>query len=80
MKDKLSSARLMLKTWMIMTKNPSISYNLGLFIDSVDRYTKLHYSLFGKYKGELMQEPTKEVLEEISGTFMEFLEKKILLY
>ena len=76
--DKLSNARYQLKTWMKMTKNPSISYNVGLFVDSVVRYTKLHYFLFGKYEGALMQQPTEEVLEEISGTFIEFLKKNNL--
>ena len=60
---------------MEMTKNASVIYNVGLFVDSIVRYTKLHYSLFGKYNGELMQQPTEDVLLEISGTLKEFLVK-----
>ena len=60
---------------MEMTKNSSVEFNVGVFVDSVVRYTKLHYSLFGKYDGELMPQPSDEVLKKISGTFSEFLEK-----
>ena len=77
-RNRFSSAGYQLKTWMEMTKNSSVAFNVGVFVDSVVRYTKLHYSLFGKYDGELMPQPSEEVLKKISGTFSEFLEKNNL--
>ena len=46
---------------MAMTKNPSPTHNLQVFLGSLIRYAKLHYSLFGRINGELMQKPTKDV-------------------
>ena len=77
-RNRFSSAGYQLKTWMEMTKNSSVAFNVGVFVDSVVRYTKLHYSMFGKYDGELMPQPSEEVLKKISGTFSEFLEKNNL--
>ena len=74
-KNKFSSSGYQLKTWIDMTKNTSVAYNVRLFVDAVVRYTKLHYHLFGKYNGELMYQPSENVLQQISGTFLEFLEK-----
>ena len=59
-----------------ITNNTSHEYNLNIFIGAIIRYIKLHYSLFGKYKGQLMQKPDSTVLKRISGTFKEFLEKE----
>ena len=63
---------------MAMTKNPSPTHNLQVFLGSLIRYAKLHYSLFGRINGELMQKPTKDVFNRTSGTFKEFLEKESL--
>ena len=63
---------------MEMTQNPSPTYNLKIFLGSLIRYTRLHYSLFGRIEGELMQKPTEEVLNRTSGTFKTFLEKENL--
>lgn len=74
-RNKFSSAGYQLKTLIEMTGNTSLEFNVGVFIDAVVRYTRLHYALFGKYNGELMQQPNDEVLKQISGTFLEFIEK-----
>ena len=74
-KNKFSSSGYQLKTWIGITKNTSVEYNVRLFVDAVVRYTKLHYHLFGKYNGELMYQPSEDILQQISGTFLEFLEK-----
>ena len=68
----------LLKNLMAMTKNPSPTHNLQVFLGSLIRYAKLHYSLFGRINGELMQKPTKDVFNRTSGTFKEFLEKESL--
>ena len=59
-----------------ITQNTSPEYNLAVFLDAIIRYVELHHSLFGKYEGELMQKPTEEVLNTLSGTFKDFLERK----
>ena len=64
---------------MAMTKNPSPTHNLQVFLGSLIRYAKLHYSLFGRINGELMQKPTEDVFNRTSGTFKEFLEKENLI-
>ena len=48
------------------------------FLNAVVRYAELHYDLFGKYKGALMQKPKKDVFEKISGTFEQFLDRNNL--
>ena len=64
--------------WIEMTGSTSPAFNFGVFIDAVIRYSQLHYSLFGKYEGELMLQPSEEVLKQISGTFKDFLEENNL--
>ena len=68
----------LLKNLMKITKNPSPAYNFKIFLGSLIKYAKLHYSLFGRIKGELMQKPTKAVFERTSGTFKAFLEQEKL--
>ena len=63
-----------------MTKNESIAYNTKMLINATFRYIKLHRSLFGKYKGELMRRPSAKVLKRVSGTFQEFLEREKLQF
>ena len=76
--NKLSETGYMLKSLIKITSNPSPEYNLGVFLDSIIRYVKLHHAMFGKYDGELMLKPNKAVLERTSGTFTTFLEKENL--
>ena len=75
-KNKLTSTEYMLKSLMQITNNTSSIYNFEAFLNSVVRYVKLHHSLFGKYKGELMQKPTAFVLNKTSGTFQDFLNRE----
>ena len=63
---------------MELTKNPSTTYNLKVLLGSLIRYAQLHYSLFGRIEGELMQKPTEDVFNRTSGTFKTFLEKEKL--
>ena len=63
---------------MKITKNPDPTYNIEYLIQSIMKYAKLHYSLFGRYNGELMQQPREEILQKTSGTFNEFLTKNKL--
>ena len=63
---------------MEITKNTSPTYNLEVFVASAIRYAQLHHSLFGKYKGQLMQRPTEAVLKTLNGTFEAFLKKNSL--
>ena len=63
---------------MKMTNDTSLEFNTHVFLDSIIRYAKLCYSLFGKHKGELMLQPSENTLKQISGTFKEFLEKNNL--
>ena len=76
--NKVTSDELLLKSLMEITKNTSSIYNLGVLIESAIRYVQLHYSLFGKYKGQLMPRPTEAVLNTINGTFEAFLKRNNL--
>lgn len=73
-KNRLSIPEYFMSKWVEMTGDTSPTFNLGLFIDAIIRYTQLHYSLFGKYEGEIMPKPSEEVLTQISGTLEDFLE------
>ena len=48
-------------------------HNLLLLAKGLLKYIKLHYTLFGHYDGDLMQQPSKATLRETSGTFSDFL-------
>ena len=39
----------------------------------------MHKELFGDYENDLMQQPSEEVMQRVSGTFYEFLEREDLL-
>ena len=56
----------------------SPQHNIIHLLSSVTRYVKLHQQLFGKYDGELMAAPTKQVLRRIKGTFEQFLVRENL--
>ena len=71
--NKLSASEYMLKHLIKITNNTLPLYNFTVFLDAITRYVKLHHSLFGKYKGELMHKPKEDVLNTLSGTFKEFL-------
>ena len=51
---------------------------LAQFYESVVNYVNIHYRLFGSYKGELMRQPNSSTLDQLSGTFKEFLVGKNL--
>eukprot|EP00111_Clytia_hemisphaerica_P004410 TCONS_00012610-protein len=40
---------------------------------ALTRYQELHREIFGEYTGELMPQPSKENMEKIRGTFLEFI-------
>ena len=42
---------------------------------AIKKYILVHKRLFGNYTGELMPRPTPQVLQEIRGTFMDFLKR-----
>ena len=58
------------------SQNPA--HNLLVLAKGISKYIKLHYTLFGHYNGELMQQPSKETLRETSGIFSDFLKKNEL--
>ena len=39
------------------------------------RYAELHRSLFGTYEGEMMPRPTPEVMAQLQGTYLEFMQR-----
>ena len=61
-----------------ITQNSDPTYILDQFLRAIVNYSELHYEMFGKYKGMLMQEPTSDVFDKISGTFKEFLDRNNL--
>ena len=76
--NKLISTEFVLQQIANITQSTDPTYNNEQFINATINYAKLHYELFGKYKGMLMQEPTQEVYEKISGTFENFLDRNNL--
>lgn len=54
-------------------------YNMAYVFIKICSYISLHKELFGDYKGDLMQQPSKEVMQRVSGTFYEFLDREGLL-
>ena len=58
------------------TRNKTLA-KLKLF-NSIMQYIKLHQRLFGNYTGELMPRPNQYVMNQIRGTFMEFLKRNNL--
>lgn len=75
---KLTSSEFLFVQFANITGNSDPTYNIEQFLNTIVRYAELHYQLFGKYEGMLMQKPTPEVMEKISGTFEEFLERNNL--
>ena len=61
-----------------ITKNPSDRYNGKILLGSLIKYAKLHYELFGRIEGELMQKPNEAVFNRTAGTFQAFLEREKL--
>ena len=61
-----------------ITGSQDTIHNLLLLAKGLLKYIKLHYTLFGHYDGELMQQPSKAILRETSGTFSDFLKKNEL--
>ena len=61
-----------------ITGSQDTIHNLLLLAKGLLKYIKLHYTLFGHYDGELMQQPSKATLRETSGTFSDFLKKNEL--
>ena len=63
---------------MKITKNSSVAYSKEVFVKSLIKYARLHYELFGRIEGELMQKPTEAVFNRTAGTFQAFLEQEKL--
>ena len=76
--NKLVLNEYILKELIGMTNNVDPLHNIKLFIGSVIQYVKLHYFLFGRYEGELMQQPRQSVFKRVRGTFKSFLERENL--
>ena len=76
--NKLISTEFVLQQIANITQSTDPTYNNEQFINATINYAKLHYELFGKYKGMLMQEPTQRVYKKISGTFESFLDRNNL--
>ena len=77
-RNKLTSTEFLFQQIANITKNTDPTYNIEQFLNATINYAELHYELFGKYKGFLMQEPTQEVYEKISGSFESFLDRNNL--
>ena len=76
--NKFTSIDFLFQQIANITQNTDSSYNLEQYINATINYAELHYELFGKYKGMLMQEPAQEVYEKISGSFESFLDRNNL--
>ena len=76
--NKLLLNEYILKELIGMTNNVDPLHNIKLFISSIIQYVKLHHFLFGRYEGELMQQPRQSVLKRVAGTFKSFLERENL--
>lgn len=57
--------------------NPQVA--LRRIVAQLDRYERIHRCLFGNYSSELMPRPTSDVMYEIRGTVLEFLQRNDLL-
>ena len=77
-RNKLTSTEFLFQQIANITKNNDPTYNIEQFLNATINYAELHYELFGKYKGMLMQQPTQEVYKKISGSFESFLERNNL--
>uniref|UniRef100_A0A7M5UXT1 Amine oxidase domain-containing protein n=2 Tax=Clytia hemisphaerica TaxID=252671 RepID=A0A7M5UXT1_9CNID len=47
----------------------------GLFLRKLKTYVYLHKTMFGDYYGEIMPQPSPQIMEKIKGTFLDFLER-----
>lgn len=55
------------------------SLGVGLFVlRDIWKYNRLYRSIFGRFDGTFPPRPTERGLEELSGTFLEFLERNDL--
>lgn len=57
--------------------NPQVA--LRRIVAQLNRYEQIHRCLFGNYSSELMPRPTPDVMYEIRGTVLEFLQRNDLL-
>ena len=73
--NKLTGPEFIIQQLKNITGNNDTNYNIEQFLIAVVKYAELHYDLFGTYKGSLMQEPSESVMEKISGTFEEYLDR-----
>ena len=76
--EKKDVVSYMLERLTKITGSQNPVHNMLLLANGVSKYIKLHYTLFGHYSGELMQQPSKETLRETSGIFSDFLKRNEL--
>ncbi|XP_034309230.2 uncharacterized protein [Magallana gigas] len=61
------------------TRETNPQEGLRRIVAQLDRYERIHRCLFGNYSSELMPRPTPDVMYEIRGTVLEFLQRNDLL-
>ena len=54
-------------------------FNMAYLLSKAYSYISLHKELFGDYDGDLMRQPSEDVMQRTSGSFYEFLEREGLL-
>ena len=62
-----------------LTNSSSPQVNLGFLIQTVVRYVMLHKEMFGDYQGDLMLQPSSEVMARVRGTLLDFLTRENML-
>lgn len=61
------------------TRETNAQVALRRIIAQLDKYERIHRCLFGNYSSELMPRPTPDVMYEIRGTVLEFLQRNDLM-
>ena len=77
--SQLLTGEYVLATVAKLTNSSSPEVNLGFLLQTVVRYVRLHKEMFGDYPGDLMLQPSAEVMARVRGTFLDFLTRENML-
>ena len=62
-----------------LTKSSDPATNAKYLLRTLTRYVQAHKAMFGDYEGDLMPQPSKDVMHRIRGTFQEYLRREDML-
>ena len=77
--SQLLTGEYVLATVAKLTNSSSPEVNLGFLLQTVVLYVRLHKEMFGDYPGDLMLQPSAEVMARVRGTFLDFLDRENML-